>query len=194
MDRPQVAGVVRGLPDRPRTEPRARAVRRPVVERRADYRDLGPCFHEAAVVGAVRELLKRRRPEVARQEVVGELLHLVVAADLGLAGKRAFFAHVTSLGGRSTASSRRLEASATSSTAASNTSVFRRDGCLNPLIFRTNWRAASRTSSSLGCSPRSFLMLRHMAPSIPAQRTIRDRRRSASTLPPGWHDGQYVTS
>jgi hypothetical protein len=39
-------------------------------------------------------------------------------------------------------------AAATASTARSKASAFARDGLLKPLIFRTYWRAAERTSSS----------------------------------------------
>src|SRR5207248_6275990 len=45
-------------------------------------------------------------------------------------------------------SSRREEASTTASTARANASSFARDGFENPLILRTYWSAAARTSSS----------------------------------------------
>lgn len=83
---------------------------------------------------------------------------------------------------------------ATSSTARSNASTFRRDGSRNPLTFRTNWSAAARISSSLaGTVPsRSRLMLLHMG--IPyracrfpvaALRMARGEGRALDTLAPG---------
>ena len=65
---------------------------------------------------------------------------------------------------RATASSRACDASATSSTARSNASRCRADGCRKPLTLRTNWSAASRTSSGGATSEpsRRRLMLLHM--------------------------------
>ena len=79
-----------------------------------------------------------------------------------------------------TLSRSRCEASAISSTARSNASSFRREGTRYPLILRTNWRAAARTSSSVACSPglRSVLMDRHMATSY-AARCLPTRRSAA---------------
>lgn len=53
---------------------------------------------------------------------------------------------------------------ATASTASSKAWAFRAAGSLKPDTFRTNCRAAARTSSSLaGVGVRSVLMLRHIA-------------------------------
>src|SRR5205823_12088617 len=56
-------------------------------------------------------------------------------------------------------------AAVTWSTARSNAGSFTRDGRFTPLSFRTNWRAAARTSSSLagGAKLARGLMLRHIA-------------------------------
>jgi len=65
---------------------------------------------------------------------------------------RAFAASASrSFGGAFVTSSpsSRAEISATSSTARSNASALAREGFVKPLILRTYWRAAARTSSSL---------------------------------------------
>src|SRR5690606_32717636 len=61
-------------------------------------------------------------------------------------------------------SSIRRTADATSSTAVSNAGALASDGLRYPLILRTNWRAASRISSSVagGSAPRSCWMFLHM--------------------------------
>ena len=52
-----------------------------------------------------------------------------------------------------------------SPTAASKASELADDGSRKPLIFRTNCRAAASISASeAGVTPRSVLMLLHMAP------------------------------
>src|SRR5882724_2755582 len=55
---------------------------------------------------------------------------------------------------------RRIETPATSSMAARNGSSLALDGLVNPLIFRTNWSEAARTSSSVtgGSKLKSVLM------------------------------------
>ena len=55
-------------------------------------------------------------------------------------------------------------AAATSSTARSNTASFAFDGLVAPLILRTYWSAASRTSSGVAVGSKlwSTLMFRHM--------------------------------
>src|SRR5215831_17052622 len=59
---------------------------------------------------------------------------------------------------------RRRETIVTSSTAASNEASFALDGLVSPVILRTNWRAAARTSSSVagGSKLKRILILRHM--------------------------------
>lgn len=61
---------------------------------------------------------------------------------------------------------------AISATALSNTSWLCEAGWRNPLIFRTNWRAAASTSSEgAGIAPsRSCLIERHMATTVPHRR------------------------
>lgn len=55
-------------------------------------------------------------------------------------------------------------AAATSSTARLNASSLAFDGLVKPLIFRTNWTDAARTSSPVtgGSKLKSGLILRHM--------------------------------
>jgi len=59
---------------------------------------------------------------------------------------------------------RRLDTIVISSTAAWKLASFAFDGLVNPLIFRTNCRAAARTSSSVagGAKLKRILILRHM--------------------------------
>src|SRR5215210_7399772 len=75
-----------------------------------------------------------------------------------------------SLGGAvvTSSSSSRAVASATASTARSNASALAFEGVFVPLILRTYWRAASRTSSWLagGAKLWSGRMLRHMGDSV----------------------------
>jgi hypothetical protein len=61
-------------------------------------------------------------------------------------------------------------AAVTRRTARSNASFVRSDGAVTPLILRTYWRAAASISSGVasGSSPRSVVMLRHMAATLPA--------------------------
>ena len=76
LDRPRVGRAPRGRrhPDRPRTEPRARARRHALVERRADDRDVGVRGAERLVVGRPRQLLERAVPvRVVRQVLAREL-------------------------------------------------------------------------------------------------------------------------
>src|SRR5205823_3964221 len=92
-----------------------------------------------------------------------------------------------------TSSSRsRLDTSATSSTARSNASSFAREGFVNPLILRTYWSAAARTSSSVagGSKLKSVWMFRHMLTSYGAALTLRELRKILPlVLPLGSSDG-----
>ena len=77
---------------------------------------------------------------------------------------------------------RSVVAAVTRRTARSNASFVRSDGTVTPLILRTYWRAAASISSGVasGSSPRSVVMFRHMATTLPvAGRT--DRQATAST-------------
>src|SRR5215469_15372546 len=61
--------------------------------------------------------------------------------------------------------SSRSDTPATSSTAASNAASFALDGLVNPLILRTNWSEAARTSSGVtgGSKLKSVLIFLHTA-------------------------------
>ena len=71
LERVQRAGVVR-RPDRRRAEPRARAVRDRVVERRADDRDVHLLREQVRRIRDARQLVERRpRPDEGREVEIG---------------------------------------------------------------------------------------------------------------------------
>src|SRR5579883_1145644 len=85
--------------------------------------------------------------------------------------------------------SRRLAIAAISSTAASKVASFALEGLVNPLIFRTNWSEAARTSSSVtgGSKLNSVLIFLHIS-DFPTCDASRPSRAALQAKPGAQHE------